>query len=356
MNRSRNIKVDHASDTANSGLSEKTSKKLPKAGVWPPELVLPTPTIIQSSNFDEGRTRNEVHQWKLNCTALRQELIRELLNEVDPSARAQLDRQKYGHDDEIAMLEQTINEKFLPGFGVRQLLGPREMLTCPLFRCCSRKLTRMNRVEVDIASSRNGDFIQYRGPELRQSDARVFFALLHMLRDVQVGVKAKFDPGELCRALYDYYDGRSRKALKEHIQRLQGGLICTNSFSVQMCLAFEYPKRGGWTVSLDSRIVKLFSMTPGVWFSMSERLALSDGLVSWLYTYVHAQTSLIPMPVASILKLSGSEAREVAFTNGLRIALRELAEIGTIDLGWSIKKGTIRWRKPVARSVIKKSM
>ena len=73
---------------------------------------------------------------------------------------------------------------------------------------------------------------------------------------------------------------------------------------------------------------------------------LPEGMASWLYTYISSQTRLIPMRLATLRELCGSEANDKAFSNRMRDALKLLARLGTIDPGWSLKGGQVRWRKP----------
>ena len=189
--------------------------------------------------------------------------------------------------------------------------------------------------------------IRYVGPELRQSDGLVFLALVHMLRDVQVGTAVSLQPEAVCLALFGRYDGNSRRQLREHIQRLQQGLLIFETFSVQMCLRFDYPKTGRWTVALDRHITELFRLSPTTWFALRDRLSLPDGLATWLYAFVSSHTRLIPMKLERLRELCGSDAGEKAFGNRLREALKLLAAHGVVDTGWSVGHGEVRWRKPL---------
>jgi len=166
-----------------------------------------------------------------------------------------------------------------------------------------------------------------------------------MLRDVRVGTRATFSPEQLCIALFGRYDGNARAALKLHIQRLQKALIVTVRISVQLCQEFCYSQRGGWSVVLHPHIVELFHATKLVWFNMKTRLDSPDGLTSWLYTYIESQTWLIPTPIFRLRALCGSESDLRAFTNSVRLALKELAALRVIDGGWSVRNGEVRWLK-----------
>jgi hypothetical protein len=242
-------------------------------------------------------------------------------------------------------LEQRLDNTFVPQHGPTQFLSPRAFFQSPLFSASNHSIERAGNVELDLALSQGKPYIRYSGPELRQSDARVFLALLHMLRDVKVGTRVVMQPESVCVAIFGRYDGNSRRQLRTYIQRLQKGLIITDKYSVQLCLGFEYPTQGGWSVALDRHIVELFRVSPKAWLSIERRLSLPEGLTTWLYAFIESQTRLIPMNIARLRTLCGSDSGERAFSNSLRLALKEVAQAGIIDTGWSLRRGQVRWMK-----------
>lgn len=247
--------------------------------------------------------------------------------------------------DEETALERRLEEHFVPQHAPHQLLSPRAFFHSPLFSASNKKVGRARTVDIALQSKSGLPGFRYNGPELRQSDGRVFLSLLHMLRDVEVGTRVNMKPELVCRAIFGRYDGKTRVQLREHIQRLQKGLIVTDKYSVQLCLGFEYPQRGPWTVALDKHIVELFRISPEVWLSMRIRLSLPEGLATWLYTFIESQTKLIPMKISTLRTLCGSESQERAFVNSLRRALRTVADTGIIDTKWTLREGEVRWLK-----------
>ena len=242
-------------------------------------------------------------------------------------------------------MEWRLQNDFVPQHSPSQFISPRAFFVSALFNAKNKAVSRQVRVELTFPHHCAGVPIRYEGPELRQSDARVFMALLNMLRDIRVNTLVNIDPAGVCVALFGRYDGNSRSLLRAHIQRLQQGFIVTDTFSVQICLGFEYPSQGAWSVALDRNIVQLFQVSPEVWLPMALRLELSDGLTSWLLTYIQSQTRLIPTKISALCELCGSDSELRAFTNNLRLALRTLAKKGVIDTGWSVRKGQVRWLK-----------
>jgi hypothetical protein len=120
-----------------------------------------------------------------------------------------------------------------------QFLSPRAFFVSPLFRVASKAEERKSVCKLNLPVLGGRAPIHYSGPELRQSDSRVFLSLLHMLRYVKLGTLARFEPELVCIALFRRYDGNSRNLLCSHIQRLQKGLIISESFNVQLLLGFE---------------------------------------------------------------------------------------------------------------------
>lgn len=247
--------------------------------------------------------------------------------------------------DEEHALEDHLTTRFMPGHGPDQLLSPRVFFESALFRVRRSSDARIAHLSFDFPNVTGRPRIRYKGPELGQSDGRVFLALLNIMRDVQVGTAATVQPAALCLALYGRYDGPARKMLFETICRLQQALIVYDTFSVQLCGRFDYPKRGPWTVALDGQLTKLFLASKEVWLRLQPRLSLPEGLATWLYSYIESQTRLIPMSLTSLQALCGSKAGPKAFVNRMRDALGHLSSADVIDSGWSLKNGTVRWMK-----------
>lgn len=307
--------------------------------------VFPDVSIDCPNPSERLLTRRGVLQAKKGFAVQREDTGRELRGMKRSPEKDSLYAELRFYAEEEQELERRLQEHFVPQHGLTQFLSPRAFFQSCLFNARGRSVERRPNVEIELPTGADMPAIRYSGPELRQSDARVFLALLHMLRDVQVGTRVIFQPEAMCIALFGRYDGNSRRQLLTHTQRLQKGLIVTDRFSVQLCQEFAYPSRGPWGVALHPRIVELFRISPRVWLSIPVRLTLTEGLSTWLYAYVESQTRLIPMRIAKLHELSGSESKERAFVNSLRIALQELTRWDIIEPGWSLLQGQIRWMK-----------
>ena len=312
-----------------------------------PSAILPEVSLEHTDPGEATRTRRGVLQSKRDLEAGRSKTFAQTRGQHTPEEKNALYQEIRWYADKAEVLERHLNEHFLPQHGPEQLLSPRAFFVSPLFRVRSKTRLREKHVEMSLPTSHGTAVIRYAGPELRQSDGLVFLALVHMLRDVQVGTAVSLQPEAVCLALFGRYDGNSRRQLREHIQRLQQGLLIFETFSVQMCLRFDYPKTGRWTVALDRHITELFRLSPTTWFALRDRLSLPDGLATWLYAFVSSHTRLIPTKLERLRELCGSDAGEKAFGNRLREALKLLAAHGVVDTGWSVGHGEVRWRKPL---------
>lgn len=291
-------------------------------------------------------TRKCIVERKVEMREATQELSKEArTHPVNSPERNRLYQLVQSQHDGQARLEGLLQSDFLPQHGPRQLLSPRAFFVSPLFRVCSKRLTRERSVALDLKNAQGDVILRYQGPELRQSDGLIFMALLNLVRDVRTGERVSFTADDVCRTVFGRYDGPTRASLKDHIKRLQRGLIEFDNFSVQLCLRFEFPARGTWSVALDKDIVQLFRRSPEVWLDLPKRLALPEGLSTWLYAFIESQTRLIPASIESLRALCGSDASSESFPRTLRLALKELSRQEVIDEGWSMKGGTVHWRK-----------
>ena len=308
-----------------------------------PATVLPSVTVLAQSD-SELVTRQQVLAKKKALKRLRSDASSRLKDKSLLSAeRDDLYKEAQHYYGQESELEDLLSSRYLPLHSPNQLLNPRLFMVTPLFRVASRSAPREEITKIVLGDD-NGTPVSYVGPELRQAEGLVFMALINVARDVQAGVTVQFTPSEFCNAIFGRYDGPTRNRLKEYIRRLQAGQIRTKNYTVQLCQRFEHPATGPWSVALDKDIVHLFSSS-NVWLSLKDRVELSDGLSSWLYGYVEAQTTLIPTSVEALRNFCGSGSTGKSFLLSLRAALKELVEHKVIDAGFYIKGEKLYWRK-----------
>jgi hypothetical protein len=313
-------------------------------------VLLPDATPVLKDPCDPKLTRRGLHAEKRSLN-----LHRGLLFDETRGMKKSPEKDLiYKRIQDIALQAQHLEnheaEKYIPAHSATQLLSPRAFFASPLFRVCKENDVRETALRIELLEKDSKTLLRYEGPELRQSDGLVFLTLMHLTRDVQAGVPVSFRAEDVCKVLFGGYDGHSRVRLQLHVQRLQKGLIIANSFSVQLCMCFEFPNAGLWTVGLDPKIVGLFQVSRETWLRLEPRLSLPSGLATWLFSFAEAQTKLIPMPLKSLRKMCGSKSTPEAFSNSMRRALKHLVNDNIIDPGWSIRRGEVRWMKALTRA------
>lgn len=311
------------------------------------QLLIPDAVLQVADAEDHTITRKGMLAHKQKLVELRQLTHAETRGMRSGDEKNALYRQIRDFNDDEHSVEKELKEHFIPQHGPSQFISPRAFFVSSLFRPSPENTPRAAAVRIDLPARASSQKLRYEGPELKQSDALVFMTLLHMMRDVRTGTSVSIRPAEICKAIFGRYDGHSRIKLQQHISRLQKGVIVFESLriNVQLCLRFEYPKTGPWTVCLDPDIVRVFQASPETWLRMAPRLALPSGLATWLFSYIESQTRLIPMPIQNVLELCGSGSEIDAFSNRLRAALTHLSAAKIIESGWSIKDGPLRWKK-----------
>lgn len=295
--------------------------------------------MAQSELLDEEKTRSYYLKEKTKLTFACKK-IKEEMEPGDSRAFKELQAQL----DQQFKLEDVLKSDFLPNHSKNQLISPKTFFISPLFRVSSKKSLRAKTIELDFLDNLGQRIFKYSGPELRQSDGLVFMALLNLVKDIKIGEKVSFEVESFCKQVFGRYDGPARSQLKQHIQRLQKGLIELDQFSVQLCLRFDFPSKGNWSVALDKDILVLFQKSSFVWLDFEKRKSLPEGLATWLYAFIESQVNLIPVPVYKLKELCGSDANDDSFLKTLKISLKNLEEKNIIDNKWFVKNGILHWK------------
>jgi hypothetical protein len=191
--------------------------------------------------------------------------------------------------------------------------------------------------------------VEYQGEELRQDDLRVLLMLLKQRSGERVDHVQQFVPRTFCREVLAWADSSDSVAkLRSCIERLHGarvrvtyadGGIGLYSFVSDADLAGER-----WSVWLSERLAAMFERAT-TYIPREDRLALRDGLVSWLFGFIKADACFAPFSLADLRDLSGSNSYEQkAFNRVLKAALEQLRTAGLIE-GFEVAAGKVRVRK-----------
>jgi len=260
--------------------------------------------------------------------------------------------EEISYEEKKQRAERSLPVKLYPAvFGMgRHLLG------CALFsvtksskgrvvsyRDNGEKVIERREINVTLPSFR-GASIEYKGPELRQDDATVWLALVHRTREGLVDATVEFDPREFAASIGWDAHKKSVDKLAVCIERMQSALVRltineTSGLRAALVGAFDWsPER--WSVRLDPRIVGLFE--GGTTFlPRAERAQLTDGLQTWLASFLRAQSDENIFELADLAKFSGSEAVLKTFGEQVRETLPKLVAAGVVK-GFSFGRGKLR--------------
>ncbi|MNU44051.1 hypothetical protein D3C71_328550 [compost metagenome] len=190
--------------------------------------------------------------------------------------------------------------------------------------------------------------IEYKGEELRQDDLRVLLTLLRMRAGDTVGGAIEFVPRTFCREALEWADsGDSVAKLKACVLRLQDARarVHFDSGMMAMCFISDAVLRdeGGWSVWLSDLLVPLFERNL-TFLKASERLALKDGLESWLYGFIKADSCLLEFDLSAMREAAGSTYVQKDFNRHVKKELEGFVA-GGIIVGFAVSKGKLKVRK-----------
>lgn len=204
----------------------------------------------------------------------------------------------------------------------------------------------------------NGAIIEYRGKQLDQDDLTVLLGLLNRHAGKATSCALEFAPSTFCTHLGWSDSNHNITRLLGCLHRLRGAYLVIrtkkNDEATQSKLAraigsgwtfgfvayFAWEGLARWSVQLDSRISQLFETAP-TYIIAAKRKALTEGLQTWLYGYVEANTCAYSVPVETLHKACGSTATLKEFARQVREALPKLAAVGAVREQSNVKKGRI---------------
>lgn len=221
------------------------------------------------------------------------------------------------------------------------------MLKSNLFSAASGP--RVEYIDEHELPAHPGYTVKYQGPELRQDDERVLLAMLKLAAGQSVHISLRIAPRPFCRQLGWSEGSDSVAKLLACVRRLHAARVqvCRDGGAEDgYSFVSDYKhQRGELTVWLSQRLVDLYrgSLT---YLDVDTRLAVRDGLASWLYGYVRADACAAPIQLPMLLAMSGLwNYEQKEFNRQLRKALDELKELGAVE-DWSMSGTTLRVRKP----------
>lgn len=191
--------------------------------------------------------------------------------------------------------------------------------------------------------------VEYQGEELRQDDMRVLLVLLKQRSGKRVDHVQEFVPRTFCRDVLNWADSSDSVAkLRACIVRLHDARVrvtyANAGLGLYSFVSDADLKGEKWSVWLSERLAAMFERST-TYIPQEGRLALRDGLVSWLFGFIKADACFVPFSLAQMRDLSGlTNYQQKAFNSVLKAALEQLLTAGLIN-GFEIAAGKVRIRK-----------
>jgi hypothetical protein len=191
--------------------------------------------------------------------------------------------------------------------------------------------------------------IEYKGEELRQDDLRVLLAFVKERSGGLVSNVTTFVPRTFCREVLKWPDSsESVKKLRACILRLQdarariypgeGGELAVSFISDAALL------EGEWSVWLSEPLSKIFAGHP-TYLKASVRLGMTDGLASWLYSFLESDVGKKPVDMTRLRAASGSTYEQKEFNRHVRKHLAAFLDAGVL-VSFSFNKDGLCFRLP----------
>lgn len=189
-------------------------------------------------------------------------------------------------------------------------------------------------LEYTAMTATQGWSIEYKGEELRQDDLRVILVLLRQLRNNLITNVISFVPRTFCRELLNKADSSdSVDVLRASLARLHDARVrMVRADGVEYFYSFvsqlEFHK-DKWNVWLSPSLAEMFK-SHVTYLSVNKRLAMKDGLLSWVYGFIKADACFAPFDLHSFRALAGSTYEQKDFNKQLKKVLEALRDDGQI--------------------------
>lgn len=224
------------------------------------------------------------------------------------------------------------------------------MLRSGLFT--ARTGARAQYLEYTALPAPDGYKLELLGEELRQDDERVLLCLMKERSGTRIDYAIYFQPTCFARRIGWSDNGASVRRLRGCIERLHEARVRITHPSGRVDLysfVSDASLKDTWHVWLSPRLTQIFRASP-TYLAASERLALRDGLSSWLYGAIKSDACLVPLSLERLRMASGLffyKPRD--FNKRLRVSLGELLQMGVIE-GFQLQRGSIKLRKLGSRT------
>lgn len=223
---------------------------------------------------------------------------------------------------------------------------PNEIVRSALFNARNRKQPRAYLKKAEILVIGEGR-ITYQGEELRQDDETVWLQLIHMAKEHPLGHPVEFTPYSLCKAIGWTICNGSYERLRACLDRMQATSLAVYSkrlkegVSLSMIPVFAWQDENKQTlkkyrVQVAPQLVELFGDVHYTQVEWSQRLALPDGIATWLHGYYASHREPFPIKLDTIKNGAGMTTERPAKVRELiEKALDQLVNVGFLA-SWHI--------------------
>ncbi|AHZ73609.1 hypothetical protein OU5_P0357 (plasmid) [Pseudomonas mandelii JR-1] len=239
---------------------------------------------------------------------------------------------------------QKTAEIRLKAWGEEVREAPNEALRSALFTARNRNTPREQMKNIEVVSYGNSRLI-YSGEELRQDDLDVWFQVVHLAREAELGHPICFSPLAMKKDLKMPYGKKHTERLKNILTRLKATAVAIHSerlgrgVVLSLIRKFEYSddleedntgRDLSWVIELEPEIAKLFG---GGFYSTriewEQRLSLKGNLAKWMHGFYASHSEPYDLKVETLIKSAGSRVSSIGKARQMiREALDELKRSG----------------------------
>lgn len=225
---------------------------------------------------------------------------------------------------------------------------PNEFARSALFNARNRSQKREDYKEKEIYVIGKGK-ITYRGEELRQDDETVWLQLIQIARSQPMGETVRFTAYAFCKAVGWPIAGASYKRLRDCLTRMQATALKVTSerlagggVSLSMIPEFRWQDERTETplthyeVKLAQPLVALYGDQRFTRVEWEQRLALPDGIATWLHGYFASHRAPFPIKLEQIKAGAGLTTKQMKhLRTSVETALDELKRVKFLK-SWKI--------------------
>lgn len=209
---------------------------------------------------------------------------------------------------------------------------------------------RLEVPRIDETWHRKGQgYLRCIGPRLTQSHQTVFFALVKQRAGQPVENVVEFAPSELLTKMGWSDNKRNISRLRELLDDLfevrlrvwrEGEAEEESALRIHFLAEFEPSRDNKWRVSMSERLLPLFFGNKS-FVSMATRASLAEGLQTFLYGYVKANSCVLPFSYAELAEAAGTTMSAKDFKGKVLAALDAMQDKGAIE-GYAQVRGGVR--------------